>query len=131
MEVWLWPIKVKVKIPVPERISDWFAKLARSWGFVIFQLAFVATWVILNSTKILVWDRYPFEILKLVLTVEGFFMGSMILMSQHRRTEGDRKILYQDFVVNLLMRKELKANKSETDEVLDILKNKNDHPKSD
>jgi len=54
-------------------------------------------------------------------------MGSMILMSQARKAESDRKILYQDYIVNILTRKELKANKNETDQVLEILsKQKND-----
>jgi uncharacterized membrane protein len=55
----------------------------------------------------------------------------MILMHQFRQDETDRKVLYRDYVVNLLTRKELKANKNETDEVLDILKHKNDNPRSD
>lgn len=107
-----------------DKISDFFAKLARSWGFVIFQLAFVGMWVILNSQKLVVWDPYPFEILKLVLLVEVFFIGSMVMMSQNRKAETDRKVLYQDFVVNLLARKELKNNKFETDQILQILNKK-------
>lgn len=110
---------------IQDRISQFVAKFARSWGFVIFELAFVAAWVILNSTK-LAWDRYPFELLKLVLFVEAFVIIPLVLLEQHRETEYNRKILIRDYVINFLTRRELKANKSETDQVLEILK-KNDH----
>ena len=90
-----------------QEIAEFFARLVRSWKFVIFQLFFIAFWIYLNVSKWCPhWDKYPFDILKLILTIEASFTASMILMSQNRKSEMDRKILYMEY----LMEKDIKKN---------------------
>jgi uncharacterized membrane protein len=83
----------------------------------------------LNTNKVVHFDPFPFDILKLILTIEASFMGSMLLMSQHRQSTVDRKIAYQDYVINWSLKKEVdkmvpivKEDHGKMDEMLDILK---------
>jgi len=96
------------KSTLGERTSDFFSKLVRSWGFVIFQMIMIVAWIILNtSLKMNHFDPYPFDGLKLILTIEASFMGSMILMNQYRQSSIDRNLTYKDFLVNWVAKREV------------------------
>lgn len=64
-------------------------------------------WIGLNSFHVVHFDPWPFDGLKILLLVESSFMGSMILMNQHRQASIDRKITYKDFLVNWVVKKEV------------------------
>ena len=53
------------------------------------------------------FDPYPFDGLKLILTIEASFMGSMILMNQYRQSSIDRNLTYKDFLVNWVAKREV------------------------
>ncbi|MFX4921913.1 DUF1003 domain-containing protein, partial [Acinetobacter baumannii] len=57
------------------------------------------------------WDDSSYSLLRLVLTIESSFIGSILLMHQHRQSEKDRRIIHQDFVLDILIRKDLKELK--------------------
>lgn len=113
-------------LTIGHRTSDFFAKLVRSWRFVLFQLTLITFWIILNKTKTYVWDPYPFDMLKLILTIEASFMGSMILMSQNGQSEKDRQIIYDDYVIDQKIRRDQKIDREKIDQVLEILKSNMD-----
>jgi uncharacterized membrane protein len=108
------------KLTKSQRASDFCARLVRSWSFVIGQLVFIAVWILLNGLHITHFDKFPFDTLKLILVVESSFMGSMILMSQNRRSNIDRKLSYQDYAINYGAKKEI-------DQILPLIKD--DHRK--
>lgn len=122
-----------------QRTSDFFTRLVRSWKFVIFQLFFISVWIYINSNGIIHFDPWPFDGLKLILTIEASFMGSMILMSQNRQSESDRKMFHRDFIVNWLVKREvdkmlplIRDDHGKMREVLNLLKKNNqeiDKPK--
>jgi uncharacterized membrane protein len=122
------------KLTVGQRTSDFITNTVRSWYFVIFQIAFISFWAIINGVKFnhIYWDPYPFDMLKLILTVEASFVGSMILMSQNRKSELDRRIVFHDYMVNWAAKKEIdqilpiiKADHDKMAEVVDLLKKEN------
>jgi len=107
------PIKINNDISIGLKFSDFFAKLFRSWKFVIFQLVFIFFWILININKSCYhWDKYPFDILKLLLTIEASFCASMILMSQNRQSEIDRKVLYMEYLMEKNIKKNIKKIKS-------------------
>jgi len=55
-----------------------------------------------------IWDKYPYDMLKLILTIEASFTASMILMNQNRTQKRDREILYEDHAIQLHMEEEIK-----------------------
>lgn len=122
----------QIKSTTGQRVSDFFAKLIRSWLFVLCQIIFITIWIIANSFHIIHFDPWPFDGLKLILTIEASFFGSMILMSQNRISNIDRNIAYQDFIVDRETKKEVsqmlpmvQEDHIKMNEVLDLLKKDN------
>ena len=54
------------------------------------------------------WDKYPYDMLKLILTIEASFTASMILMNQNRNMKKDRQIMHEDHIIQLHMEEEIK-----------------------
>ena len=72
-------------------------------------MAFIAGWMLLkyfNPTW--TFDDGSFNILRLILSIEASFTGSVLLMSHHRHSEADRKIMYNDYVLDYQIRQQLK-----------------------
>jgi uncharacterized membrane protein len=113
------PEKIVSQNKLANHPSDFFVKLFRSWKFVILQLAFIAIWIVLNTIHLVSFDPWPFNGLKLALLIEVLFMGSMILMNQSRQSGLDRKIIFQDYIAELSIKKEIEKIR----ETLDALKN--------
>ena len=84
-----------------QRAAEAIAKTVGSWKFIIFQSCIITVWVILNATHVVrAWDPYPFILMNLVLSLQAAYTAPMILMSQNRQSEKDRKILYGDYVLS-------------------------------
>jgi uncharacterized membrane protein len=72
-------------------------------------MIFIGAWIIVNrSCPSIAWDNHSFDILRLALTIEGSFIGSILLMNQHYQAEKDRRVIYSDYVLDLQIRQQLK-----------------------
>lgn len=82
--------------PTPGQMAaEWVASMVGSWRFIIVQSAIITIWIILNLTGAFHrWDAYPFILLNLMLSLQAAYTAPMILMSQNRQAEKDRRILY-------------------------------------
>ena len=84
-----------------ERYSDRLSEIAGSWGFIIGFLVFLGIWMIVNVFAwVGEWDPYPFILLNLVLSCLAALQAPVILMSQNRQAEKDRRKLEYDYKVN-------------------------------
>ena len=93
-----------------ERASDNLSRLAGSWGFIISFLVFLVIWMILNVYAwFSSWDPYPFILLNLVLSCLAAVQAPVILMSQNRQSEKDRKKVEYDYKVNRKAEREIEA----------------------
>ena len=87
---------------VGQRAADRIAKFAGSWGFILSFIAVLAGWMtcnILMATK--AFDPYPFILLNLVLSCVAAIQAPLIMMSQNRQEEKDRRRAENDYKVNL------------------------------
>ena len=101
------------KITFSQRLSDYIARVVRSWSFIIGQLTFIAIWILFNHfVKQWSFDNSNFDLLRLVLTIESSFIGSILLMHQHRQGESDRKIIYNDYLLDWQIKQEVKEIRS-------------------
>jgi len=94
------PISLKDDVPptVGQLAAETVASLVGSWRFIIFQTCGIIAWTIINLSGILApWDPYPFILLNLMLSLQAAYTAPMILMSQNRQSEKDRRILYGDY----------------------------------
>lgn len=84
-----------------ESAADAIARYAGSWWFIIGFLIFLGIWMIINIYAWMnIWDPYPFILLNLVLSCLAAIQAPIILMSQNRQTEKDRKKMEYDYHVN-------------------------------
>src|SRR5215831_16116590 len=84
-----------------ERMSDYVAKVVGSWNFIFFQSAALIFWIFINIMFPLTsWDPYPFILLNLLLSFQAAYTAPIIMMSQNRQGEIDRKRSIDDFDIN-------------------------------
>ena len=74
-----------------QKASDWITAASGGWPFVILFTAGCGLWVLLNTTRILVWDVYPFLFLNWIMTVISTLQSPLIMMSNNRQNDMDRE----------------------------------------
>ena len=83
-------------------VADWFARTVGSWRFIIIQTIVLAIWIVLNFIAFFYhWDPYPFILLNLVLSFQAAYAAPIIMMSQNRQSEIDRKHADYDYRINV------------------------------
>ena len=96
------PEKEKEKYTLGQRAADTIAKFAGSWAFIFSFAGVLILWMVINAilaTK--AFDPYPFILLNLVLSCVAAIQAPLIMMSQNRQEEKDRRRAENDYKVNL------------------------------
>ena len=92
----------KEKYTLGQRAADTIAKFAGSWAFIFSFTGVLVLWMVFNvilATK--AFDPYPFILLNLVLSCVAAIQAPLIMMSQNRQEEKDRRRAENDYKVNL------------------------------
>lgn len=96
------PDKEKEKYTLGQRAADSIAKFAGSWAFIFAFTGVLVVWMILNTILAAgAFDPYPFILLNLVLSCVAAIQAPLIMMSQNRQEEKDRRRAENDYKVNL------------------------------
>ena len=83
-------------------VADFVAATVGSWRFIIIQSVILGIWIILNIVGfIAAWDPYPFILLNLVLSFQAAYAAPIIMMSQNRQGEIDRRHAEHDYRINV------------------------------
>lgn len=91
-----------VSLTIGQRIADIVAATMGSWTFIIIQSVILMFWVALNVTAYVQrWDPYPFILLNLALSFQAAYAAPVIMMSQNRQQEIDRKSAENDHQINI------------------------------
>ena len=96
------PEKEKEKYTLGQRAADTIAKFAGSWAFIFSFAGVLVLWMVINAilaTK--AFDPYPFILLNLVLSCVAAIQAPLIMMSQNRQEEKDRRRAENYYKVNL------------------------------
>lgn len=96
------PKNEKDKYTLGQRAADKIAKFAGSWAFIFSFTGVLILWMAVNvvlATK--AFDPYPFILLNLVLSCVAAIQAPLIMMSQNRQEEKDRRRAENDYKVNL------------------------------
>ena len=92
----------KEKYTVGQRAADRIAQFAGSWAFIFSFTAVLILWMVGNILLAkLAFDPYPFILLNLVLSCVAAIQAPLIMMSQNRQEEKDRRRAENDYKVNL------------------------------
>ncbi|TAH36116.1 MAG: DUF1003 domain-containing protein [Alphaproteobacteria bacterium] len=98
------PARKKTHVAPPtigQKVADAVAALVGSWGFILLQTALIACWIGLNLFGIINLDPFPFILLNLLLSFQAAYTAPVIMMSQNRQSEIDRRRAENDYAVNL------------------------------
>jgi uncharacterized membrane protein len=92
-----------------ERVTGGVSRLASSAAFVAAHVLWFSVWIGVNSLGHATFDRYPFSLLTLTVSLEAIVLTGFVLMSQrHMTREADRRA-HLDLQINLLAEQELTA----------------------
>ena len=92
----------KEKYTIGQRAADRIAKFAGSWVFIFTFTGLLLLWMIVNVLLAArAFDAYPFILLNLVLSCVAAIQAPLIMMSQNRQEEKDRRRAENDYKVNL------------------------------
>ena len=101
-----------------QRVADRVAAVMGSWTFIIVQSVVLAIWVALNITAwVRVWDPYPFILLNLALSFQAAYAAPIIMMSQNRQSDIDRKAAEIDAKINVKAELEIELLHHKLDEL--------------
>ena len=96
------PESEKEKYTPGQRAADSIAKFAGSWAFIFSFCGVLILWMVVNVLLAArAFDPYPFILLNLVLSCVAAIQAPLIMMSQNRQEEKDRRRAENDYKVNL------------------------------
>ena len=96
------PSKECEKSTIGQRAADSIAKFAGSWAFIFSFVGILILWMAVNIVLAAkAFDPYPFILLNLVLSCVAAIQAPLIMMSQNRQEEKDRRRAENDYRVNL------------------------------
>jgi uncharacterized membrane protein len=102
-------------------ISDKVASFGGSWKFIISFSVLLTLWILYNTAmpgkdK---FDPYPFILMNLVLSAIAALQAPIIMMSQNRKEERDRKRSENDYMINLKAELEVRSLHQKVDLLLE------------
>ena len=103
-----------------QRAADGVASTVGSWRFVIIQSTLLVAWLVWNSVSGAKVDPYPFILLNLMLSFQAAYTAPIIMMSQNRQTDLDRRRNVEDYAVNCKAELEIET----LHEKIDLLREK-------
>lgn len=87
---------------IGQKAADKIAKFAGSWAFIFSFVGVLLAWMVINIVMASrAFDPYPFILLNLVLSCVAAVQAPLIMMSQNRQEEKDRRRAENDYKVNL------------------------------
>ena len=90
------------KYTLGQRAADAIAKFAGSWAFIFSFTGVLILWMVVNTLLAAkAFDPFPFILLNLVLSCVAAIQAPLIMMSQNRQEEKDRRRAENDYKVNL------------------------------
>ena len=90
------------KYTLGQRAADAIAKFAGSWAFIFSFAGVLLLWMVVNTILAAdAFDPFPFILLNLVLSCVAAIQAPLIMMSQNRQEEKDRRRAENDYKVNL------------------------------
>lgn len=84
-----------------QRMADKIARFGGSWKFIISFGVVCMIWMSINILSLKAFDPYPFILLNLVLSCVAALQAPLIMMSQNRKEEKDRRRSENDYKINL------------------------------
>jgi uncharacterized membrane protein len=69
--------------------------------FVLLHIAWFGGWIIYNTTSSHPFDKFPFGLLTLIVSLEAIFLYTFVLMSQNESARNDEQREHNDHLTDL------------------------------
>ena len=91
------------QLSVGQKVSDKVARFGGSWKFIIIFTIILFLWILFNVLAVRQWrfDPFPFILMNLILSCIAAIQAPIIMMSQNRQEEKDRRQNENDYLINL------------------------------
>lgn len=111
----------KDELTLGQRVADGVAAVMGSWNFIIAQSVILLFWVVLNVVAwVEHWDPYPFILLNLALSFQAAYAAPIIMMSQNRQADIDRKAAESDYRINIKAELEIESLHQKLDQIREM-----------
>lgn len=95
-------------------LADMVAATVGSWPFIAVQSVLLVIWIGVNVVLVMkhsdkAWDPYPFILLNLALSFQSAYAGPIVMMSQNRQAEKDRRQANSDYETNIKAEAEIRV----------------------
>lgn len=108
---------------IGDRAADAMRNGMGSWAFVLLFVAFLGIWAFLNSTGgIHHWDKYPFILLNLFLSMLAALQGAILLIAAKRQDAIAAAMAQHDYETNVRAEKEIETLMAINQEQLELIK---------
>jgi uncharacterized membrane protein len=113
-------IELENEFTFGERLSDKIAEFGGSWSFILSFLFFMMLWITANVVLLANkgFDPYPFILLNLILSCLAALQAPIIMMSQNRQEQKDRKRAENDYKTNLKAELEIRQLHDKIDHLI-------------
>jgi len=105
-----WHKEATSSLTTGERAADKLRNGMGSWGFVFSFVIFMILWAILNTAGFVHhWDKYPFILLNLFLSMLAGLQGAILLIAAKRADAISAAMAQHDFDTNVAAKEEIEA----------------------
>jgi uncharacterized membrane protein len=121
--IYNWHKKAKSQLTIGDRAADGMRNGMGSWAFVLTFIVFLGVWAYLNSASgFHHWDKYPFILLNLFLSMLAALQGAILLIAAKRQDAIAAAMAQHDFETNVRAKKEIELLMSINEEQLALIK---------
>jgi uncharacterized membrane protein len=103
-----WHRTHKQSLTIGDKAADKLRNGMGSWAFVLIAILFMASWATLNTvTGFHHWDKYPFILLNLFLSMLAALQGAILLIAAKRADAISAVMAQHDYETNIRSEKEI------------------------
>ena len=84
-----------------QETADAITRFSGTMTFVLLHVVWFAFWIIYNTTSAHPFDKFPFGLLTLIVSLEAIFLSTFVLMSQNASGRRDAKREANDHYTDL------------------------------
>src|SRR6266540_3337525 len=85
-----------------DRAADAITRFAGSMLFVYLHVGWFMLWVVYNVAAPRAFDKFPFGLLTLIVSLEAIFLSTFVMISQNREAQRSEIRAQLDFETNVL-----------------------------
>jgi uncharacterized membrane protein len=121
--IYNWHKRAKASLTPGQKAADAMRNGMGSWAFVFTFVAFLVVWTFLNTIHGWHhWDKYPFILLNLFLSMLAALQGAILLIAAKRQDAIAAAMAQHDYETNVRAKKEIELLTTMNQEQLELIK---------